>query len=111
MNILLKKKGNLLWIKWAVDRLRIRKECGLFIRRSRSAVCVTDWNLTFSEAPLTSDQGPEEDDNNVHVWEEEEVRWKQEEEEEEKEEEEEHEDEDDEVETESEEEENGDGEI
>ena len=77
----------------------------------RSAVCVTDWNLPFSDAPLPNDQVPEEDDNNVHVWEEEEVRWKQEEEEEEKEEEEEHEDEDDEVETESEEEENGDGEI
>ena len=74
-------------------------------------MCVTDWNLTFSEAPLSSDQVPEEDDNNVHVWEEGEVRWKQEEEEEEKEKEEEHEDEDDEVETESEEEENGDGEI
>ena len=74
-------------------------------------MCVTDWNLTFSEAPLSSDQVPEEDDNNVHVWEEGEVRRKQEEEEEEKEKEEEHEDEDDEVETESEEEENGDGEI
>ena len=120
MNILLKKKGNLLWIKWAVDRLRIRKECGLFIRRSRSAVCVTDWNLTFSEAPLAKDQGPEEDDNNEHVWEKKQVRWweelewwkqEEEEEEEDEEEEEEDEDEDDEEDTESEEEEDEEGEI
>ena len=110
MNILLKKKGNLLWTKWAVDWLRIRKECGLFIRRSRSAVCVTDWNLPFSDAPLPNDQVPEEDDNNEQE-EKEEEEDEGEGEEEEGEEEEEDDDEDNEEETESEEEEDEEGEI
>ena len=76
----------------------------------RSAVCVTDWNLPFSDAPLPNDQVPEEDDNNEQE-EKEEEEDEGEGEEEEGEEEEEDDDEDNEEETESEEEEEEEGEI